>query len=63
MIIVPNHHVIVPHTRDLYFYMPNKITTVDGTRRGAQVRRAVGPYINYVEVNFDIKSLDRKSVV
>jgi hypothetical protein len=55
VLLVPNHHVIVPKTYDLYFFMPNKITTVEDTRRGARELRVTGP-IKEVYCNFKITS-------
>ena len=34
MLLVPNHHVIVPRTEDMAFRMPNKITKL-GAQRNA----------------------------
>lgn len=55
MLVVPNHHVIVPKTYDLYFFMPNKITTTQDTRRGGRELRILGS-VREVYCNFNIKS-------
>lgn len=55
MLLVPNHHVIVPETRDLYFQMPNKITTNEGTQRGAFQVRLLAPWYRYYDLPVEIK--------
>ena len=42
MLLIQNHRVIVPVTGDIYVFMPNRITTLEDTERGAVVRRIVG---------------------
>lgn len=57
MLLIQNHRVIVPVTGDIYVFMPNRITTLEDTERGAVVRRIVGAYRNQIPVNFDIRSV------
>lgn len=51
MLLVPNNLIIVPLTYDMYFFMPNQITTLDGTERQASEIKINGT-VTEVPVSF-----------
>ena len=57
MLLVPNHHVVVPAVDDLYFKMENKITTNEGTQRGATIIRVLNPWLKEVPVYSSVGSI------
>lgn len=51
MLVVPNHHVIVPKTQDLTYQLPWSITK-PGTSRQAHIQRAFVSNITQFQLNF-----------
>ena len=51
MLVVPNHHVIVPKTQDLTYQLPWSITA-PGTERRAHIQRAFVSNVTQFQLNF-----------